>query len=198
MKMTKKNNTGFIETPIKEQLIYSGKIFDLRKDEIETEEGLRATREYVKHNGGVCILAVNKEGKIAIINQYRYPVKAECLELPAGKLEKDEDPMEGALRELEEEIGFRAKKIEDYGVTYPCVGYSSEIIHLYVATELVETHTNFDEDERIKCKWFTVQEIRDMLETNIVFKDSKTIVLLYKYLHCLDKQAIVAKDTDLN
>ena len=110
---------GYKENCVKSRTKYNGKVVKLKVDEITTVKGEPATREYVKHNGGVCILAINKQGKIAIIQQYRYPVTADVLELPAGKLEEGEEPLEAAKRELEEEIGYVAKEMTSYGAIYP-------------------------------------------------------------------------------
>ena len=172
----------YVEKPLKRKSVFKGNVVDLRNDTAITPKGMKVTREYVKHNGGVCILAVNKEGRIALVRQYRYPVSTAVLELPAGKLEKKESPLKAAKRELEEEIGYVAGKITSAGAIYPCVGYSSEVIHLYIASNLKKTEVHFDDDEYIECKWFSKEELKWMLDNNMIL-DAKTIVLLYKYLN---------------
>ena len=94
------------EKTLASELIYNGKIIDVYKDEVELSDGKKSIREVVRHNGGVVILALKNDDTILMVNQYRYPIAQISLELPAGKLEKGEDPFKAAQRELEEEIGF--------------------------------------------------------------------------------------------
>lgn len=166
---------------VKKEIIYNGQILQLRRDEVVTPKGKTVKREFIVHNGGVCILPVRKDGKIGIVKQFRYPTGESTIEFPAGKLEKGEDPYKAALRELEEEVGYKAGKLTPYGVIYPCVGYSNEVIYLFVAEDLTQTQTNFDDDEYLVTKWFGEEELKWMFE-NDMFRDAKTIVLLCKYL----------------
>jgi len=94
------------ETQLSTKQVYSGSFLDVRKDEVELPNGKTSTREWIKHPGAACIIPVLPDGKIALIKQYRYPVKRELIELPAGKLDSGEEPEECAKRELEEEIGY--------------------------------------------------------------------------------------------
>ena len=192
---TNPKDFDYQERKVKSRTIFKGRVVTLKKDEAITTSGKTVYREYVKHHGGVCILAVNDEGKIAIVQQFRYPVGNSVLELPAGKLEQDENPREGAIRELEEEIGYRTRDLLELGSIYPCVGYSSEIIYLFLARDLIKTQTHFDDDEYIKLNWFSVEELRWMLENNM-FLDGKTIVLLYKYFDMLNSQSYLDQDLD--
>ena len=160
-------------------VVYKGKILTFKVDEIITPDGKDANREIVEHNGGVCILA-EMNGKIAIVSQFRYAFGETLIELPAGKIEKGEDPYDAAIRELEEEVGLKAKSLTPAGVIYPAVGYSSEKIYLYFAKDCVKTKTHFDEDEFIKVHWFTLEELDWMIENEMI-KDAKTIVLLNKW-----------------
>ena len=167
---------------VKKEIVYRGQILQLRKDVITTIKGKRAVREYIVHNGGVCILPVKDNGKIGLVKQFRYPTGEFTIELPAGKLEKGEDPCVAAIRELEEETGYLARKITPFGVIYPCVGYSNEVIYLFIAEQLKQTQTHFDDDEYIESHWFTEEELHFMMENDMI-RDAKTLVLLCKYFN---------------
>lgn len=173
-----KNKT---EKTLKENVIFKGKVLTLNCDDIQCPNGVKATREVVHHHGGVCVLC-ELDNKIAFVKQFRYAYKEEILELPAGKLELNEDPYEAGIRELEEEIGYKAESLEDYGVLYPSVGYSDERLHMYVAKNPVKTSTNFDIDEDLDLIWLTKEEALEKIKTNEI-KDGKTISLLMKYIY---------------
>ena len=135
------------EKTIQKKVLYDGKIIRLRVDEALLPNGRTATREVVEHNGGVCVCALTDEGELLFVRQFRYPYGEVLTELPAGKLEKGEDPLEAGKRELEEETGARAEQYESLGVLYPSPGYCGEVIHLYLATSLRFGQMNPDEDE---------------------------------------------------
>ena len=170
-----------MEKQIKNNLIYDGKIIKLYCDDVLCANGNMTKREYVHHNGGAGILAV-KDDKILLIKQFRYPYHKELYEIPAGKIEKAEDPYNTALRELEEEAGLKASKLSDLGYIYPTCGYSDEVIYLYLATDFTKTKTQFDEDEDISSRWYTKEEVLKMIENNDIV-DAKTLVAIFKYLH---------------
>ena len=168
------------EKTIKSKVVYDGKILRLNNDDIECENGVRATREIVHHNGGVCILAFHND-KIVMVKQYRYAYQEEVLELPAGKLEKGEDPYNAGIRELEEEVGLRAESLTSLGSMYPSCGYTNEIIYLYKANNVKEVKRHLDVDENIDIYHFSLDEIVQMINDGTI-KDSKTICLMFKYL----------------
>ena len=168
------------EKCLKENLIYDGRILKLNCDDVLCSNGVTTKREIIHHNGGVCILA-NIDGKIPFVKQFRYAYKEEVLELPAGKIEKAEDPYNSALRELEEEVGLIADSLEDFGVMYPSPGYTNEKIYLYVAKGIKKGSQHFDKDEVLEVIYLTIEEVKDYLGNNKI-KDAKTICLLYKYL----------------
>ncbi len=166
------------EKTLKENLIYDGRIIKVYNDEVLCPNGNKAHREYIKHNGGVCILAL-KDGYIYFEKQFRYPYHEEVLELPAGKLELNEDPLEAAKRELKEEIGFTSLNMEYIGYFYPSVGYTNEIIRLYFSSENELGDTNPDEDELIEIVKLSVKEAYEMLDRGEI-ADAKTVILLSK------------------
>ena len=142
----------------------------------------KGTREYIEHPGGVGILAINN-GFVYLVEQYRYPFKTDLLEIPAGKLDKNEDPEKAAKRELKEELGLVAKNLVHLGDIYPSVGYTNEIIHLYFTNDFDQEVQNLDSDEFINIKKISLKEF-DLIIKNNKIKDAKTIAayLMYKNL----------------
>ena len=169
------------EKKISGAILYEGRVLTLHKDNILCPNGAKTMREYVTHNGGVCIL-MEIDNRIALVKQFRYVFNQEVLELPAGKLEVGENPYQAGLRELEEETGYKAERLEEYGCMYPSVGYTNEIIYLYVAKNCVKTKTNFDFDEDLDLVFVQKDELKRMIQNNAI-KDAKTIILLTRYLY---------------
>ena len=168
------------EKTVKSNLIFGGKVVSLYVDDVKCPNGNISKREIVRHNGGVCVLAI-VDNKVIIEKQYRYAYNEELYELPAGKLEKNENAYEAGLRELEEETGYKAERLIDYGVMYPTCGYSDEIIYLYVAEGLSKTNRHLDEDEVIDVEYIELEKIKEMINDGTI-KDAKTIILISKYL----------------
>ena len=169
------------EKKISGEILFKGRVITLRNDKVLCPNGAITTREYVSHHGGVCLL-MEIDGKIALVKQFRYAYHEEILELPAGKLEKGENPYQAGLRELEEETGYKAESLESYGCMYPSVVYTNEIIYLYVAKNCVKTQTHFDFDEDLDLVFIEKEELKKMIKDNSI-KDSKTIILLSRYLY---------------
>ncbi len=167
------------EKTVKSDLVFDGKVLHIYHDEIALPNGKKAMREIVKHNGGVCVLAIHN-GKIPLVKQFRYAYKQEMFELPAGKLEKGEDAYTAGIRELEEETGLKTESLVDFGYMYPSPGYTNEIIHLYFTDKVTETQMRLDEDENIDVYYFSLNEILKMIENNQI-NDAKTICLVLKY-----------------
>lgn len=166
----------FGEKTIKSSTIFNGKVINLRIDEVETFNGNISTREIVEHNGGVGIVALDGD-KILLIKQYRKPFDEVIYEIPAGKLEKGEEPLSCAYRELEEETGYKALELNLLTVIYPSPGFCTEKLHLYYTNKLEVSNTNFDEDEYLELVKVTPDEAKNMIKEGII-KDAKTIVAL--------------------
>lgn len=167
------------EIAINKKTLYEGRVITFHLDEVKLPNSTIGTREYVKHPGGVGILAI-KDGYIYLVEQYRYPFEENILEIPAGKLDKNEDPEKAALREFKEELGAVTKKITHLGDFYPTVGYSNEIIHLYYSEDFVLEEQNLDSDEFLNVKKIELNEFKNLVKTNKI-KDGKTIAAYYLY-----------------
>ena len=161
------------------QLIYQGKIIDVYKDEVLCPNGKMSTRELIRHCKAVCILA-KKDDKFILEQQYRYPYDEVIYELPAGKLDENEDLASGAIRELEEETGYHANNIEMIGKMYPACGYSDEVIYLFYSDDLEKREVHLDEDEAINYGFYSMQEIENMVKEGLLV-DGKSLCLLYQY-----------------
>ena len=169
------------EKTIKSKQIYNGRIIKVRVDEVTVANGNKADREIVEHPGGVVIIATTDDDKILLVEQYRKPVEENLLELPAGKLEANEDPLECAKRELIEETGYKAAFVEHLFSFYTTPGYSNEILHLYKADTLEEVGVDPDENEIIINHMISRNDILKMINSGEI-KDSKTVMGLLFYL----------------
>lgn len=171
-----------MEKQLNSQSIYNGIIIHVKKDEVLCENGMTSYRECVSAPGGVAILAV-VDGKVLLVKQYRYVVQEETIELPAGKIEPNEDLAICALRELEEETGYSAEKMEKLFTFYPTPGFCSEVLHIYEAKNIfkLETPKAMDEDEVINSYFLDLKEAyKQVLDGTI--KDSKTMIAIqYAY-----------------
>ncbi len=167
----------FEEKTIKSEYKYKGRILNLRVDRVTAPCG-EAVREIVEHRGGVGLFAITNEGKVVMVRQFRYAVGDTALEIPAGKLEENEEPMEAAIRELKEETGYTAGKVEYLFSYYNSIGYSGELMHTYLFTDLTPGEQHFDADEAIEVEEYTPEEMVKMVSEGKII-DGKTIVAAY-------------------
>ena len=168
----------FKEETIRSELVYEGIVLNLRRDEVMTVSGRPSVREIIEHGGGVALVAVTDEGKIIMERQFRKPLERDVLEIPAGKLEPGEDPLEAAGRELAEETGYRAENIEYLTKYYPSVGYCQEALYMYLCTGLTKGETNPDEDEAIDIYEYDFAELCEMIDRGEI-EDGKSIAALF-------------------
>lgn len=160
---------------VKSEVIYHGKVFNTKVDQIEYNSGNKAVREVAEHPGGAVVVPVTAEGKIIMVTQHRFPVDKILLELPAGKLSDDEDPMLCAIRELEEETGYKSVNIKELGSIYTTPGYSSEKLWIYLAKELKPGNHNREEGEfGMEVFEFTLKEVEEKIYSGEIV-DGKTI-----------------------
>lgn len=177
------------EKQLKAEYVFQGKIFNARVDEALLPDGKTAVREVVEHNGGVMVAPLDEDGNLYFVDQFRYPYFEVVTELPAGKLEKGEDPYEAGIRELKEETGAVAQNIISLGRLYPSPGYCGEIIHLYLATGLSFGEQNPDDDEFLEVKKIHISKAVEMVMKGEL-TDSKTQVGILKVARLLDEGKI--------
>ena len=173
------------EQPLSADYKYRGRIINLRVDTALLPNGSSATREVVEHPGGVCVAALTEDGCLLFVRQFRYPSQKVLLELPAGKLDPGEDPLEAGKRELREETGAEAARYESLGELYPSPGYCGEIIHLYAATGLTFGQMSPDEDEFLEVEKIPLEEAARMVLDNEI-ADAKTQAAVLK-VYCREK-----------
>ncbi len=167
---------------LRHQRLYSGKVLDLDLDEVEEPGGVHGNREVVRQRGSVAALAVDDDGRFTLVRQYRYAVDAFGWELPAGRLDGGESPEAGARRELEEEVGLRARFLEPMLTFWTTPGFCDEVMHLFRATGLARVPARPEADERIEVGRFTPQQAEAMIRRGEI-REGKTLVALLLELH---------------
>ena len=164
---------------MKETKIYEGRILGLSVYDGKIE-GRRVKREVIKHRGAAAMLAFDEDKKVILVKQHRFP-HGYVLEIPAGTLEKREKPVTCAFRELEEETGYRAKKMVPLITYYPSIGYNAEVIHCFVASGVKKTSgLKLDEDEILSVVKMDFKKLVSMIKTGKI-QDSKTICAVLTY-----------------
>lgn len=179
------------EKQISGEYVFKGKIINVRVDDALLPDGSTAEREVVEHNGGVMVAPLDSDGYLYFVDQFRYPYFEIVTELPAGKLEKGEDPYTAGIRELREETGATAQKTVSLGKLYPSPGYCGEVIHLYLATGLTFGETDPDDDEFLEVKKIHISKAVEMVMDGLL-PDSKTQTAVLKIARLLDEGKINA------
>lgn len=165
----------FVETTLKSEKIFNGKVIRLQVDDVELPNGKTSKREIIKHPGAVAILALTSDNKIILVEQYRKPMERALVEIPAGKLEPGEVPELTAVRELEEETGYACEKLEHIISFYTSPGFADELVHLYLAKGLQKKDNpkSADEDEFVELLEVTLDEAIQLIEAKKIY-DAKT------------------------
>ena len=172
--LKRKNDMTFEEKIISSERIYEGAIINLRRDEVTVQNGT-SYREIIEHNGGAVLAAVTDEGKMVMVRQYRKPAGRVMLEVPAGKIDSGEEPLSAAIRELKEETGYTATEVKFMTSFYPSVGYSEEVLYLYLCTGLEQGEPDPDENEAIDIEEMDVEDLFSMIMKGRI-NDAKTLV----------------------
>lgn len=159
----------------KSEILFNGKVFDLQVDQLEYTSGNSGVREIAVHPGGAVVIAITDGGKVIMVKQFRYPLQKVLLELPAGKLDKGEDPFNCAVRELEEETGYKSNDVVKLGFIHTTPGFCTETLHIFLATNLIAGKHNREEGEYgMEVLEYSLQEIDEMIRTGEL-TDAKSI-----------------------
>jgi ADP-ribose pyrophosphatase len=169
----------FEEVTTSSEMIFKGKIISLQVDQVTLPNGGTASREIVKHPGAVAVIPLLGD-KMIVVEQYRKPLEKSQVEIPAGKLDSGEEPLTAALRELEEETGYKSDNIRLVSSFYTSPGFADEIIHLYIAEDLVKGTANPDEDEFLDCEAITLEQAQQYMREGRI-SDAKTIMAVYAW-----------------
>jgi ADP-ribose pyrophosphatase len=173
------SHNKFEEVTISSESIFKGKVISLQVDQVKLPNGKTASREIIKHPGAVAVLALLNDTMI-VVEQYRKALERNQVEIPAGKLDPGELPLDAALRELEEETGYRSDSVRLISSFATSPGFADEIIHLYIAENLIKGETRLDEDEFLDCEAITLEEAKQYILDQRI-SDAKTILAVYAW-----------------
>jgi len=166
------------EEKISGEDIYGGIFLKMKRDKVSLPDGQEAVREYLTHPGAVAIVALLDDGRVLLERQYRYPIAKACIEIPAGKLDANEDHLLCAQRELEEETGYSAKKWSYIRRIHPVISYSTEFIDIYLAEDLVPGKSHLDEEEFLDVFAAPLEQLIAWVEEGEI-TDVKTTISAY-------------------
>ncbi|GAA0327525.1 NUDIX hydrolase [Oceanobacillus oncorhynchi] len=177
----------FEEKTMTSKKIFEGNIIDVQLDEVRLPNGETAQRELVYHPGAVAIIPITPDNKIVLVEQYRKPLERTLVEIPAGKLEQNENPLTAAVRELEEETGYTTTNLSQVTSFYTSPGFANELVYVYVTNDLIkmENPPAGDDDEFVEIMEVTLDEAKDLVEEGRI-QDAKTNYAVL-YLHALTK-----------
>lgn len=166
----------FEEKTVKSEKIFEGKVISLKVDDVLLPDGATSKREVINHPGAVAIIAITENNKILLVEQFRKALERSIIEIPAGKIEKDEEPIVTARRELEEETGYTTDSLHYLQSFATSPGFADEIIHVFVARHLtkMQTPAQLDEDEFVELMEVSLEEAEKMVKDQQIF-DAKTV-----------------------
>ena len=166
--------------------VFEGRVFALRLDTLRTPDGHTFRREMIYHPGAVCMVPIDSDGRLLLVEQYRHGARTRLLEIPAGTLEPGEDPGETAARELREEVGMRAERVESLGGFWIAPSYATEYLHLYLCRELTPDPLPGDEDEDIEVVRLTPDEAVAAIDSGRII-DAKSIAGILRWDRLSDR-----------
>lgn len=173
-----------IEKKLKSDLVYQGSFLKVLRDEVELPNGKKSTREYIPHPGAAMIIPVNGQGNLIMLKQFRYAVQSVFIEFPAGKIDKGEDPLQTAKRELQEETGLIASKYQHLTTIHPVIGYSDERIEIYLAHDMTQAQARLDDEEFLDVFEISFDEAMALMKKGEI-TDVKTMIGLFWYQQVL-------------
>ncbi len=174
------------EKKISSKKIFKGKLINLFLDKVKLPNGKTGSREWVDHPGAACVIPIMPNGDICFIKQYRYASKKVFVEIPAGKLDKNETPLDCAKRELSEEIGYISNKLTFLTKIYPAIGFSNEVMWMYLGEDLVKTEMKLDSDEFLELVPLKIDQAFSMVFSGEIV-DVKTIIGIMWYHQLITK-----------
>jgi len=163
------------ETQLTSETVYEGKLLQVYRDEVRLPDGRTSIREYIRHPGAAVMIPILENGNLVMERQFRYPLGKELWELPAGKIDPGESPLESARRELLEETGYRGSAFTKVGVLHPCIGYSNEVIHIYIVEGLTFHREQQDKDEFVETFELGLDAALEAVRTGRI-TDAKSMV----------------------
>ncbi len=167
------------EKTLSQEYHFHGRIMNMRVDSVELPDGSKATREVCEHCDGVAVLPITEDNKVVLVSQFRYPFGRVITEAPAGKVDDSEAHLDCAIRELSEETGYTAQKLEYLGYCYLSPGCFTERLHLYIAKGLVKGEAHPDEGEYLEVSYVDIKEAVKMCEDGAI-SDAKTVILILR------------------
>ncbi len=170
-----------VEKVISTRYVFEGRAVNLRVDTVEEPDGRQTTREVVEHAEVICVVAVDAEGNLLLVRQYREAIGKELLEIPAGGIEPGEDPEAAVRREMAEETGYEPRQLEAMGGFYSAPGFCTEYLHLYLATDLVPHRLEAEDTAGIELVRVPAGEVFGLIQSGAIC-DSKSIAGLLTYL----------------
>jgi ADP-ribose pyrophosphatase len=178
--MSSPDDSHLVETGIGSEVVFSGKLLEVRRADVRLPDGGQATREFVVHPGAVLVVPVLPDGRLVMERQYRYPLRRVMLEFPAGKIDAGEKPLESAQRELVEEVGYTAATWKPLGRIHPEIGYSTEFIDLFEATGLNHVGARLDAGEFLDVVTLTEDELLATFDCGGL-TDGKSVAALFAW-----------------
>ncbi len=172
---------------LKSEQSYKGKVFKIERDLISLPDGRTTIRETIIHGGAAAMIPVDAEGKIIFVRQYRHSAKAMTLEIPAGTIEKGENPYDCAMREIQEETSYKCNDMKLLFTMYSAIGFCTEKLYIYLCENLEKGEFNMDEDEFITIERYTPEESVEMIYNGQIY-DSKTIAAIFAYRDYISKK----------
>lgn len=166
-----------VETTVESKVVFQGKILNLRVDTVRLPSGRIATREIAEHSNSICVVPIDDDGNVVMVRQYRKPVEAALLEVPAGGVEEGEVSEETVQRELQEEVGYRAGKLQHLSSFWLAPGWCTEYMHAYLATDLTSAALDSDDDENILVERVPLEQTLELIASGEI-QDVKSIAAL--------------------